>query len=115
MGVELRMSSTYHPQTDGSTECMNQTITQMLQQCVVADQKDWVNKLPVIEFALNSAHSESTGFSSFFLNTGQMPRSMIWDSNRPSEYPGVQAFAQRTKDAIVGAHVGAFHDTFSAL
>jgi hypothetical protein len=56
------MSSAYHPQTDGATERANRTITQMLRQCVRPDQKDWVQKLPAIEFAINLAQSESTGY-----------------------------------------------------
>ncbi|KAH9933861.1 uncharacterized protein B0H18DRAFT_951823 [Fomitopsis serialis] len=36
--------------------------------CERYNQKDWVSRLPVIEFALNLAHSESTGYTPFFLN-----------------------------------------------
>jgi hypothetical protein len=104
MGIELKMSSAYHPQTDGAAERANRTITQMLRQCIAADQKDWALKLPAIEFALNSACSDTTGFSPFFLNTRRMPRSMIWNSGESTEYPGVRAFAQRVKDALVAAH-----------
>jgi hypothetical protein len=74
------MSSAYHPQTDGATERANRTVTQMLRQCINNKQTDWVSKLPAIEFAINSARSESTGYAPFFLNSGQMPRPMIWDS-----------------------------------
>jgi hypothetical protein len=66
--TKLRLSSAYHPQTDRSTERANRTVTQMLRQCVDAKQKDWVSKLPAIEFAINSARSESTGYAPFFLN-----------------------------------------------
>ncbi|KAF8836650.1 hypothetical protein BDN67DRAFT_910745 [Paxillus ammoniavirescens] len=45
---------------------MNHTITQMLQQCVAPHQRDWVLKLPAIEFTINSACSESTGYAPFF-------------------------------------------------
>jgi hypothetical protein len=55
LGSKLRMSSAYHPQTDGATERANCTITQMLRQCVNDKQNDWVAKLPAIEFAINSA------------------------------------------------------------
>ena len=34
IGVKLRMSSAYHPQTDGSMERMNRTVSQMLRQCI---------------------------------------------------------------------------------
>ena len=96
------MSSAFHPQTDGATERANRTITQMLWQCVLPNQHDWASKIPAIEFALNTARSETTGFAPFFLNYGRLPRSMIWNSD--SEYPGVRIFAQRMKDAIMRAH-----------
>jgi hypothetical protein len=102
IGTELRMSSSYHPQTDGATERANRTITQMLRQCVAPNQKDWASKLPGIEFAINSARNDTTGYSPFFLNSGQMPRSFVF--NATSEYPGVRVFAQRMKDSILTAH-----------
>ena len=55
IGTTLKMSSAYHPQMDGSTERANRTITQMLRQCVSPTQKDWVTKLPTIQFVINSA------------------------------------------------------------
>lgn len=104
MGTTLKMSSAYHPQTDGSTERANRTITQMLRQCINTDQKNWVEKLPVIQFAINSARSESTGFAPFFLNSGRMPRSMVWNSAKSTEYPNVRIFAQKKKLALMSAH-----------
>ena len=104
IGTKLRMSSSYHPQSDGSTERANRTITQMLRQCVHPNQKDWVAKLPAIEFTINSARSESTSFAPFFLNLGRMPRSMIWDSNTSTEFPSVREFALQKKLAIMSAH-----------
>lgn len=101
-GVELRMSSSFHPQTDGATKRANRTITQMLRQCVAPHQRDWVSKLPAIGFAINSARSATTGYAPFVLNYGWMPPSMIFEMN--SEYPGVRAFAQRMKSAILSAH-----------
>ena len=91
-------------QSDGSTERANRTITQMLWQCIHPDQKDWVSKLPTIEFAVNSARSESTGFAPFFLNFGHMPRSMIWTSPSSFEYPSIRTFVLQKKLAIMAAH-----------
>ncbi|OJT03699.1 Transposon Ty3-I Gag-Pol polyprotein [Trametes pubescens] len=85
IGVELRMSSAYHPESDGSTERANRTISQMLRQCVGPSQRDWVAKLPAIEFAINMARSESTGHAPFFLNTGRMPRPLIWEHAKPDD------------------------------
>ncbi|PIL28086.1 hypothetical protein GSI_09840 [Ganoderma sinense ZZ0214-1] len=102
LGTELRLSSSFHPQTDGATERANRTMTQMLRQCIRPDQKDWVLCLPAVELAMNMARSETTGFSPFYLNYGQLPRSLVWAAESP--YPGVQAFATRMKDAIMSAH-----------
>ena len=82
MGTELQMSTSYHPQTDRATERANHTITQMLHIAVLADQKDWVLKLPGIEFSFNSAWSDTTGYAPFFLNYGSVPWPMIWDVER---------------------------------
>ena len=62
-------------------------MTQMLHQCVSVKQKDWVTKLPVIEFAMNSARSSTTGFTPFYLNYGCNPSPMIWEGEEV--YPGV--------------------------
>ncbi|KZP29147.1 hypothetical protein FIBSPDRAFT_727924 [Athelia psychrophila] len=74
----------------------------MLCQCIHVDQRDWAKRLPAIEFATNSACSATTGFAPFFLNTGRMPRSMIW--NNDTHFPGVRVFAQKMKDALLTAH-----------
>jgi transposase InsO family protein len=65
IGVKLKMSSAYHPETDGSIERANRTVTEMLRQCTGPKQKDWVSKIPAIEFALNSARSETIGYASY--------------------------------------------------
>ena len=104
LGTKLRMSSAYHPQSDGSTEHANRTITQMLRQCIQPDQRDWVSRLPAIEFAINSARSESTGYAPFFLNFGRMPRAMVWASVLANEYPAIRDFAMSKKLALMSAH-----------
>jgi hypothetical protein len=104
IGVNLSMSSAYHPQTDGATEQANQTITQMIRACVTPDQSDWVPKLPGIKFAINSAHSETTGYAPFFLNSGRIPQTMIWNSPTDQGYLGVKKFAEQIKLALMDAH-----------
>ncbi|PBK99298.1 hypothetical protein ARMGADRAFT_918785 [Armillaria gallica] len=76
----------------------------MLHQCVDTSQKDWVEKLPTIEFAINSACSESTGYAPFMLNSGRLPCSMIWNSNADKEFPSVRNFARLRRMAIMSAH-----------
>ena len=90
------MSSSYHSQTDGTTERADRTIMQMLCQCDSLDNKNWAIKLLTIEVAKNLASSSTTGNSPFLLNNS---RSIIWNYN--TEFPGVKKFAQNMKDAIL--------------
>ena len=77
--TKLAMLSAYHSESDGAMERMNHTVTQMIRLCIGTNQQDWVAKLPAIEFAINLACSESTGYTPFFLNTEHMPKSFIFD------------------------------------
>ncbi|KNZ74390.1 hypothetical protein J132_06960 [Termitomyces sp. J132] len=61
----------------------------MICQAINPAQTDWVLKLPTVEFAINLAHSDSMGYSSFFLNHGQMPRTMTWNVAAHDKYAGV--------------------------
>ena len=77
-------------------------MTQMLRQCVSPKQKDWVTKLPAIEFAMTLARSSTTGFTPFYLNYGRNPSPMVWKGEEI--YPGVCLFVENMKDAIMSAH-----------
>jgi transposase InsO family protein len=70
-GVELHMSTAYHPQTDGQTENANKTLEYMLKSYVDWRQKDWDEHLHMAELAINSKPQSSTKFSPFYLNYGR--------------------------------------------
>ena len=53
---------------------------------------------------INIARLESTGYAPFFLNTGRMPRAMIWDSPGKDKYPNVKTYAWKMKLALMTAH-----------
>ena len=44
------------------------------------------------------------GYTPFFLNSGRMPRTFIWNNPSKDEYPSVRVFAQRMKHTIMDAH-----------
>ena len=102
IGVKLLMSTSFHPQTDGASERAIKTVGQVLRATVAADQKNWVDKLPMVEFAMNSAKSASTGFAPFELN-GAMPR-IAFEVDRSAVRPGVADFAQQVQDNLMMAH-----------
>jgi hypothetical protein len=73
LGTKLRLSSSYHPQTDGQTERANRTLEQVLRAYVSSHLDDWDTHLIAAEIAVNNSVQESTGFSPFYLNSGQHP------------------------------------------
>ena len=91
LGQRLLMSTAYHPQTDGSSERAVQAMSQVLRSVINDCQTNWVEQLPLVEFAMNSADSESTGFAPFEANYGWMPR-IIRGINFDSTRPGVRQF-----------------------
>ncbi|KAG9590724.1 hypothetical protein KCU77_g7839, partial [Aureobasidium melanogenum] len=64
----------YHPETDGQTENANGVMNQYLRAYVNYHADDWVQWLPLAEFAANNTASASTTVSPFFANYGQHPR-----------------------------------------
>jgi len=72
-GIRSRMSTAFHPQTDGQTERLNQTIEAYLRSFVNYEQDDWVNLLPMAEFANNNSVTTATGLSPFYANYGFHP------------------------------------------
>ncbi|GJP52126.1 hypothetical protein CLOM_g11223 [Closterium sp. NIES-68] len=71
-GTKLQFSSAYHPQTDGQTKRVNQTMEQLI-RTTCTDPSTWEKSLPLLEFAYNNATSATTNHSPFFLNYGQGP------------------------------------------
>jgi len=60
LGIKSNLSTAYHPETDGKTECVNQILEQYLQVYVNYQQDDWVNLLPLAEFAYNNTSHSAT-------------------------------------------------------
>lgn len=72
--VSATLSTAYHPETDGQTERMNASLEQYLRLYVAYLQDDWVDWLPLAEFAANDTVSETTTATPFFANYGFHPR-----------------------------------------
>ena len=73
LGTRLRMSTAYHPQTDGQTERTNQSLEQYLRHYVNDTQNNWVELLPMAQLALNAKVSDTTKVTPFFANYGREP------------------------------------------
>ena len=110
-GTKLLMSTAFHPQMDGTIEWANHSIGQILRMIINDDQKNWADKCPMVEFALNSSVSTTTGFTPFKPNQGYMPHIGI-PTSFDTMFKGVKQFALQAKwdlmvahDAIIANHV----------
>jgi len=65
-----RLSTAFHPETDGSTERMNQTLESYLRAYTAYFQNDWYDLLPAAIIALSGRPAASTGMSPFFITHG---------------------------------------------
>lgn len=61
------MSAAYHPQADGRSERTNKTAGQVLRNFISKCQTKWLESLPSVELAINSALNVATGLSPFEL------------------------------------------------
>jgi hypothetical protein len=68
--VKRSMSTAFHPQTDGQTERVNQTIEQYLRIFCNHEQDNWSEMLPMCEYAYNNSVTSATGLSPFYANYG---------------------------------------------
>ena len=59
MGTQLRMSTTFHPQTDGQSERTIQVLEDMLRACVLDLKGSGEEHLPLVEFAYNNSYQVS--------------------------------------------------------
>ena len=73
LGTKLLFSTTCHLQTDGQTEVVNRTLTQLLRTVVYKNLKTWEDCLPFIEFAYNRAIHTTTSYSPFEIIYGFNP------------------------------------------
>jgi hypothetical protein len=74
LGINRRLSTAFHPWTDGHNERMNWSMEQYLRIYTSHQQDDWVQWLPLPEFAANNTTSETTKCSPFFAVSGIHPR-----------------------------------------
>ena len=73
LGTKLLFSTTCHPQTDGQTEVVNRTLSQLLRTVINKNLKSWEDCLPFIEFAYNRSIHSTTLFSPFEIVYGFNP------------------------------------------
>jgi len=74
LGIKANLSTAYHPETNGQTKWVNQILEQYLWVYVNYQQDNWVNLLPLAEFAYNNTLHSVTLVTPFFTNKGFHPK-----------------------------------------
>ena len=99
LDIKQRLSTAFHPQTDGQTEKQNSTIEAYLWAFVNYKQNDWAKVFPMAEFAYNNAKNTSTGYNPFELNCSFHPRvSYEEDVNSRSKSKAADELASKLRE-----------------
>ena len=93
LDMKIHFTSSYHPEGNGQTERLNETLEQYLQIFCNYQQDIWSSLLPLGEFAHNNAPVASTGVSLFFTNKGYHPNITV--------HPERELASQRAHEYVV--------------
>ncbi|KAA0033327.1 pol protein [Cucumis melo var. makuwa] len=89
--TRLDFSTTFHPQTDGQTERLNQVLEDMLRACVLEFSGSWDSHLYLMEFAYNNSYQATIDMAPFEALYGKCCRSPVcWGESRQKSYADVR-------------------------
>ena len=96
LGIQMKLSTAYHPQTDGQMERINQELEQYLRVFINHRQEQWSNWLGMVEFAYNNKIHAATKILPFKANYGQDPR-IGFKGRRKGKYKAAGKFVEKMK------------------
>ena len=105
MGMKRALTTAYHPQADGQTEILNQTLEIALRTYVDSLRTDWTDHIDGLMLAYNTTPHSATTFSPAYLLRGYTPitRSSIFTSNSNIDRnipPNLESTEQRAVDIM---------------
>jgi hypothetical protein len=75
--VQLRISTAFHPQTDGQSEIVNKTIAMYL-RCITGDRpRAWLDWLPWAEYCYNTSYHSALKATPFEVVFGRSPPALL--------------------------------------
>jgi len=70
LGIEQRLRTAFHPQTERQTERTNALLEQYVQAYINYQEDDWCGYLPLADFAHNNGYQKTIKNTDFFANYG---------------------------------------------
>ncbi|GAU36214.1 hypothetical protein TSUD_363690 [Trifolium subterraneum] len=102
LGTKLRLSSAYHPQTDGQSERTIQSLEDLLRACVLEQGESWDSCLPLIEFTYNNSFHSSIGMAPFEALYGRRCRTpLCWYESGETVVLGPDIVQETTEKIIM--------------
>ena len=89
IGTKRKLSTAYHPQTDGKTERMNQTMETYLRIYCNKQKNNWVSLLPMAQLAHNNKVSTATRQTPYYATHGKHPN--LFDQRLPTNINAKEA------------------------
>jgi Reverse transcriptase (RNA-dependent DNA polymerase)/RNase H-like domain found in reverse transcriptase/Integrase zinc binding domain/Chromo (CHRromatin Organisation MOdifier) domain/Retrotransposon gag protein len=103
LGIEIQASTSYHPQTDGSSERSNKTVIQALRNYVNRRQTDWTKHLVHVETAMNNSVNATTELAPTELLYGSPIRlfpTLSGTNINDIQLPDVKQYVDRITESI---------------
>jgi len=104
LGIETKLSTAYHPETDRQTERTNQKLEQYLRMYVNYGQNNWAKWLATAEFAFNNKVHTATKTSLFQVNYERELR-MGFDIRKKEKNKKAEEFVREMKERHKEARV----------
>jgi hypothetical protein len=70
MGMVRSLTMAYHPQADGQTEVLNQSLKIFLHAYIILSRNDWFNYFDALALSYNTTLHTATGFAPTYLLRG---------------------------------------------
>ena len=97
LGIETKLSTAYHPETDRQTERTNQELEQYLRMYINYRQNNWAEWLATAEFAFNNKVHTATKMSPFQANY-RRELGMGFDIRKKRKNEKAEEFAREMKE-----------------
>ncbi|KAG8705607.1 hypothetical protein FRC09_002854 [Ceratobasidium sp. 395] len=73
IGIKRALTTSHHPQADGQTEIMNQTLEVMIRAYISSTKDNWKTLLPALAFSYDTSVHSTTKYTPAFLLRGFEP------------------------------------------